>query len=170
VYNVALYLQPYNKLTSWCQNPEIHHRVHKSPQAVPILSQVNPLHTLPANVPRIHFDTILPSMPRSFEWSFSFGLSHQNFVHLPLLSHTTCPGHIILPYLIGLITSGDENKSRSSRRETFSILPLLHSSEIQIFSPTPSAQTPSVYAISLTWEIKFHAYTLQLAQLWSCTF
>jgi hypothetical protein len=41
----------------------------------------------PTNLPKVHFDPILPSTPRSFEWSFSFGLSHQNPVHVSPLSH-----------------------------------------------------------------------------------
>jgi hypothetical protein len=52
-----------------------------------MLSQLNPLHIPPANLPKIHSDPFLPSTPRSSEWSFSFGLSHQNLVHFSVLSH-----------------------------------------------------------------------------------
>jgi hypothetical protein len=41
----------------------------------------------PTNLPKIHFDPILPSMPWSSKWSLSFGLSHQNPVHVSPLSH-----------------------------------------------------------------------------------
>jgi hypothetical protein len=44
----------------------------------------------PNNLPKVHFDTILPSTPWSFKWSFSFGLSHQNPVHVSPLCHA-CP-------------------------------------------------------------------------------
>jgi hypothetical protein len=40
----------------------------------------------PANLPKIHSDTILPSTPWSSKWSLSFWLSHQNPEHIPLLS------------------------------------------------------------------------------------
>jgi hypothetical protein len=74
-------------LTPWHQNPKVHHRIHNSPPTVPILGQVNPLHTPTTNPPKVHFDPILLSTPWSFKWSFSFGLSHQNPVHVSPLSH-----------------------------------------------------------------------------------
>jgi hypothetical protein len=89
-------------LFPWRQNPKVHHRVHNSPPPVPILSQLNPLHP-PANLPKIHSDPILPSTPRSSQWSFSFGLSHQNLVAYTFLSspmRPTCPAHLILLDLI----------------------------------------------------------------------
>jgi hypothetical protein len=102
----------YNELIPLRQNPEVHHRIHKNPPAIPILSQVNPFHTLPTNLPKVHFDPILPSTPWSFKWSFSLGISHQNPVYnfLPSLTHATCPVHLIFLDLICLIISGDEYK------------------------------------------------------------
>jgi hypothetical protein len=41
----------------------------------------------PASFPKIHSDPILHSMPWSSEWSFSFGLPHQNFVQFFPLFH-----------------------------------------------------------------------------------
>jgi hypothetical protein len=69
------------------QNPRVHHLVHNSLPPNSILSQVNPFHTLPANLPNIHLDFTHPSTPRSFEWSLSFGLSHQNRVCFSVPSH-----------------------------------------------------------------------------------
>jgi hypothetical protein len=62
------------ELTPWRQNPKVHHRTHNSPPTVPILSKVNPFHPPPADLPKVHFDPILPSTPWFFKWSFSFGI------------------------------------------------------------------------------------------------
>jgi hypothetical protein len=39
------------------------------------------------SLPKVHFYPILPSTSWSSKWSFSFGISHQNPIHVSLLSH-----------------------------------------------------------------------------------
>jgi hypothetical protein len=59
--------------------------------------------------------------------------------------------------LIILIVLSEEYNYKSSRYSVFFALPSLHPSSFQIFS-TPCSQTPSVYALPLISETKFHTH------------
>jgi hypothetical protein len=81
------------ELPSILWNPKDHYRVHKSPPLVPILSQVNPICTIPSYLRSI---LILSTHLRLGLPSGLFWLSHKYPICIPRLSHscyTSCPPH-----------------------------------------------------------------------------
>jgi len=77
---------------------------------------------LPSHFLKMHFNIILPSMPRSSKWFISHRFTHQNPVYtsLPHTCYMPCP--FILLNLIPQIKFGEEYRSLSS-----SLCAFLHS-------------------------------------------
>jgi len=69
-------------------NPKVHHRTHKCPPPVPILCQLDPVHTPTSHFLKIHLSIILPSMTGSSKWSLFLRFPHKNPVYASHLPHT----------------------------------------------------------------------------------
>jgi len=55
-----------------------HYCVHKIPPPVRILSHIYPLYAVPPYFPKIHSNIIIPSTPRSSDWSLLFRFVDHN--------------------------------------------------------------------------------------------
>jgi hypothetical protein len=69
-------------------NPKVHYRIQKCPPPLPILSQLNTVHTLTSHFRKIHFNIFLSSTPGCYEWSLSLGFPHKNRVYVSRLPRT----------------------------------------------------------------------------------
>jgi hypothetical protein len=73
-------------------NLKVHYCLHKILPLDPVLSQMNPVQTIPPYFLKIHFNTL--SVLRSSECAVFIRLSNQNFVHFSCLPYT----YILVPH------------------------------------------------------------------------
>jgi hypothetical protein len=89
-------VQPFRKFPAILRNPKVHHRVHKSPPLVPILSQFDPVHTIASYLSKIRFNIVYL---RHLRLGLPSGLFPSGF-----------PTNILYAFLVSLIMFGEEYK------------------------------------------------------------
>jgi hypothetical protein len=97
------------KLPNILWKPKVRYRVQKDLQLLPILSQMNPVHTTPSYLSKIYFNIMSSHALKSSQRSPPFWLSHQNITYILLLLFACyMPAHLFLLNLIILIIVGGE--------------------------------------------------------------
>jgi hypothetical protein len=133
-------------------NPKFYHRDH-SPQLVPVLSQMHPVHTLPPCFLKIHSNFSFPSTPMSSKLSLPFRFQTKMlYTYLISLSRATWPTHLTLLDFIALIIFDEAYKLQS-----FSLCSLVQ-------PPAPSTIAPHKYEVYLCKRMAVLTYLAQLSQ------
>ena len=78
-------------------NPKVHYRIHKCLPTVPVLGQLDPVHTPTSYFLKVHHDIILPPTSGSPKWLLSLRFPHKRPEYAsPSPIRATCPAHLIL--------------------------------------------------------------------------
>jgi hypothetical protein len=153
------------ELPSILWNPEVHHRVHIRPSPVPILSQIDPIHTTPSYLSKIHFNIVHPSTSWSPSGLLPSGYP-TNILYAFLLSlvRAACPAHLILLHLITLIMLGEEYKLWNSSLCSFLHPPVTFISLRSKYSPPSNNIWKSCVWSITTGLLNFSNYSIVFHQ------
>ena len=99
-------------------NGKVYYRIDKCPSSVPILSQLDPVHTPTSHFLKINLIIIFPCTLGSRKWSLFLTFPQQSPVYTSSLSHT-CPAHLILLDFITQKILGEKYRLLSSSLRSF---------------------------------------------------
>jgi hypothetical protein len=125
-------------------NFKINYRVYRRPPLAPVMSQMNPFHSLRSSFD-IHFNIILPFKPKPIKWSLFFAFQHKIHVGVFLLLRRDRRSPPFDHF------SSDHPINTLTYYAIFSSLLLLPPSQNPIFL--------SAAIFLFVWETKFHTHT-----------
>jgi len=82
-------------------NPNVYYRIHKCPLTLPVLTQLDPVHSLTSKSLKIRLNVIISPTPLYSKWSLSLRFPHQSPVYkspLPHICYMSRPSHFSLFY------------------------------------------------------------------------
>jgi hypothetical protein len=96
---------PTQELPNILWNPKVHYGVHKSPPLLPILSQIDPVHTAPFYISQIHFNFSIHlrlGLPNNL---FPSGFPTKILYSFISPIRSTCPANLIfLDFIISCLS------------------------------------------------------------------
>jgi hypothetical protein len=108
-------LRSYSRISKYFMESRVHCRDHKGSPPALILSQINPVHTIPPYLYKIHFNTIFPVRLNFLVVSFLLALPSKSYMRSsPPTRRDTCVDQLIPLDLIILNILGEVYKIRSS--------------------------------------------------------
>jgi hypothetical protein len=153
-------LRPSQEFSNILWNPKVDYRVHKNLPLVPILSDINPDHTISSYFSKITFNIILLFTTRSSYRSPFFWPSHQKSAWIPLLSYVHYMPSLGFPPWINRANC-IRRRVQAMKLHIMHIFPasnFFHTSWDLTFYSEPCSKTSSVYVLPLMPEINFHIH------------